>query len=118
MAYDTEWTRTDSRREHGQNSYIVNADEINSLISQQIVGSGMTVGTSAVPIGGGLTRRRTILIQNNDASADLYIGGTGVTTSNGIKLIAGNMIEIAMGPNISLYGISTTNINVRVAEFG
>lgn len=51
-----------------------------------------------------------LTIQNVHATAVVYVGGTGVTSSNyGYKLEAGDAFSIELNPNDRLYAISDTN---------
>jgi hypothetical protein len=81
--------------------------------------TNQTVGTSLVtlPSYGQLFNRRSLIIFNNDASATLYIGGSDVTISNGTPILPQTFSpSIDAGYNMVIYGVSTTNINVRVME--
>ena len=51
-----------------------------------------------------------ITIQNVHATANIFIGGVGVTSTDyGFKLIAGAGFSIELNPNDRLYAISDTN---------
>ena len=51
-----------------------------------------------------------LTIQNVHATAVVYVGGTGVTSSDyGYKLEAGDAFSIELNPNDRLYAISDTN---------
>ena len=51
-----------------------------------------------------------LTIQNVHATAVVYVGGTGVTSSSyGYKLEAGDAFSIELNPNDRLYAISDTN---------
>lgn len=51
-----------------------------------------------------------LTIQNVHATAVVYVGGTGVTSSDyGFKLEAGDAFSIELNPNDRLYAISDTN---------
>lgn len=80
--------------------------------------TGMTVGNTATLIPAtAVERRRHIQIFNNDDTNILYIGGSDVTTSNGIPIDAKSFSQgIDASSNMAIYGISTTDINIRVLE--
>jgi hypothetical protein len=49
---------------------------------------------------------QNVLIQNLDASKDVFLGGTGVTTSAyGHKLAAGLAVAVQLAPGESIYGV-------------
>lgn len=60
-----------------------------------------TTATAIVAAGGGYKRR--VILKNLHASAAVYIGGSGVTTANGMPLAAGESMEIPGAP--AIYGI-------------
>lgn len=78
-----------------------------------------TVGTTAVslPNYGQLFNRRTLMIYNNSGNT-IYYGGSDVTASNGIPVLASSFSSpIDAGYNMVIYGISAqANNNVRVVE--
>jgi hypothetical protein len=81
--------------------------------------NAVTVPTTAVPLPGEvLAYRRGIVIYNNDASKTLYIGGSDVTTANGMPVPPLSWSPpLDAGPKLIVYGITTaTTINVRVLE--
>lgn len=50
-----------------------------------------------------------------DASADIYLGGDGVTTAQGFKLATTDVLSITLLPGDSLYAIATSGTpTVRV----
>ena len=55
---------------------------------------------------------RSVIIQNS-GSNPVFVGGAGVTTSNGISVAASASLgPIDLGESDTLYGISTTGTNV------
>ena len=81
--------------------------------------SAVSIGATAGVIVDGTGRRRSVLIQNVHATQILYVGTTsGVTTSNGIRVNAGESIEFSdyIGP---VYGIASgAATDIRVFEVG
>lgn len=66
---------------------------------------------------------KTVVIQNNDASITIYIGGETrlgagndlvggnaytLSSANGVKLVAGASITLTLGPRDSVYGIAAS----------
>ena len=77
----------------------------------------MTVSTSAVKLPTtNLTDRRSIQVYNNSSNI-LYIGGSDVTTVNGIPIPSSSFSQaLDLGYNTNLYGITTGSSNIRVLE--
>ena len=82
-----------------------------------LTNSTATIGATAGSIIAGRSGRRSVVVQNLHASNDLYIGDdANVTTSNGVKVAAGQSIsfEEYIGP---VYGIASgAGTDVRVLE--
>lgn len=75
----------------------------------------VTTTATALPATN-LTGRRYILIQNL-AGTQIFLGGSGVTTSNGIRLAAGASWEGEVGDDVNLFAIKATGTaDVRVLE--
>jgi len=78
-----------------------------------------TVGTTltTLPGYGQLLNRRSVVIYNNSANT-VFIGGSDVTTSNGLPVPSGTASPVFdAGYNVILYGIASTLGNdIRVTE--
>lgn len=75
-----------------------------------------TAGGVALPASA-LSGRRKIYIQNKETGKELYIGATGVTTSNGFEIRRGATWEFPIGPNIPIFAIvATGTADVRTLE--
>jgi hypothetical protein len=81
--------------------------------------SAVSIGTSAAQIVDGTSMRRSVVVQNAHASNVLYVGAnSSVTTSNGIKIAAGDSISFNDYVG-TLYGIASgASTDVRVFEVG
>lgn len=66
----------------------------------------VSVGTVAVPIDGVYEQYARMIIHNDDNTDEVYIGGVGVTTSNGLVLQKLQTIDIGIGPLEQLYAVS------------
>jgi hypothetical protein len=87
-----------------------------TYVSSNISHATVSVGASAVALVDGTPSRRNLIVQNVHASQDLYVGGAGVATSTGLKVIAGASVgfDDFNGP---LYGIASgAATDVRVIE--
>jgi hypothetical protein len=75
--------------------------------------SGQTsIGTTATVIDGVLIGANggnpyRLMIHNNDNTDAVYIGGSAVTTSNGLKLDKGVMLQLTVSPTDLLYAVSS-----------
>lgn len=73
-----------------------------SLLSGQIA-----VGTAATEIPVTANQPWTIEIKNDDNTDAVYVGGLAVTTSNGLRLLKEERIELSMNPLDRVYVVST-----------
>ena len=55
---------------------------------------------------------------HNAGSVDIFLGGSNVTTTNGMPLAAGEKIafDIQGNPNVVVYAICATASDVRIME--
>jgi hypothetical protein len=78
------------------------------MVTHSLVTLSNSTATRLTPLG--LHSGMDITIQNVHASATVYIGGDGVTSSNyGYRLLAGNAISFELPGRDSLYAVSSTN---------
>ncbi len=83
--------------------------------------AALIVGTTAVELTAGLARRRKIYIKTISTSNTLYVGGAGVTTSNGYPIREKEELWLDVTPGAAVYGIMASpafSANVRVLEAG
>lgn len=67
-----------------------------------------TVGTAATLIDGVAYNNPVLLhLHNNDNTDAVYIGGSDVTTSNGLKLLKEDSIEITLHQANQIHAVST-----------
>jgi hypothetical protein len=75
----------------------------------------VTTTATALPATA-LTGRRKIYIQNLD-NAPIFLGGSGVTIANGLRIAAGAVFEDEVGDDIGLFAIvSAGTAEVRILE--
>lgn len=79
--------------------------------------SAVSVGASAVSVASARLARNGLVIQNAHASNTLYLGAdSNVTTSNGLKVVAGGSCEFPDYQG-AVYGIASgASTDVRVFE--
>ena len=66
-----------------------------------------SVGTVATPIDGVWQNPSLITIHNNDNSTNIFLGGTGVTTTNGLLLLKEQSYQFQLQPLEQIYCVST-----------
>lgn len=72
-----------------------------------------TVGTAATLIDGVAWQNPVIMhIHNNDNTDAVYIGGSDVTTSNGLKLLKEDSIEITLHQANQIFCVSSKSNHV------
>lgn len=80
-----------------------------------VASASVTVGTSATALVTANANRRGLIIQNLDASADIYIGGAAVATTDGLKVPADGSLTLDKAPQGAIYAIaSAAGVDVRV----
>jgi hypothetical protein len=84
-----------------------------------VTNSAITVGTALTQISGPSIDAKLVYVQDGDYDGDtaVYVGGTGVTTSNGVKLSKTNTTVFQLNADDTLYarGSGATSA-VRVTE--
>ncbi len=86
---------------------------ITTALGNGIATAAVSVTTSATLLAAADSARQSALIQNN-GGADIYIGGSGVTTSSGIKVEAGSSLTLDK-TTAAIYGIAASGSqNARV----
>jgi hypothetical protein len=90
---------------------------VNNSSNISVEDTAVLVGTSATALpASNLTGRKKIYVQNL-ANAPIFLGGSGVTTSNGIRIAAGAVWEDEVGDDVNLFAIKAAGTaDVRVLE--
>jgi hypothetical protein len=81
--------------------------------------SAVAVGTTAVEVATSDTDPKFVYLQDGDFAGDseTFVGGSSVTTANGIKLSKANVMVFQLFEYDTLHAISTTaGGSVRVVE--
>ena len=72
-----------------------------------MITSGQTsIGTAATLIDGLEVNPFRLVIHNNDNTDAMYLGGSAVTTSNGLLVDKAQTIELTINPLEALYAVS------------
>jgi len=79
-----------------------------------MISSGqVTVGTAdPVQIDGNSVQWTRLTVHNNDNTKVMYLGGSAVSTTNGLKLLKEETVQIDLAPGESLYAISDNGSHV------
>ena len=95
--------------------------QFNEVDDKSYLSGTVTVSTSQVELKVGASRldgRQNLLIYNKGSST-IYIGPSGVTTSNGIPVVKGQLFSYPFGQNIAVYAImSSGSQSIIVHEIG
>lgn len=79
-----------------------------------------TLSTTAELIAAGVPEGKVVMMR--DASADIYLGGAGVTgASNGFKLATTDVLSITLMQGDDLYAVATAatpTVAVMITRFG
>ena len=70
----------------------------------------VSVGTTATVLVAASTFDQTVWLHNSGGGI-VYIGGADVTTSNGYKLDSNDKMELPVGDNEALYGVTSSGTN-------
>lgn len=104
------------RHIRGTNTVVINPEDSSvggsGLVSMKTVGSIPTkLPTTS------MRHRRAIAIYNNDSSVTLYLGfDSSVAVANGWPLPPGASIPFDMNADIEIYGVASSNVDVRILE--
>lgn len=84
-----------------------------------VTSATVSVGTAVVEISGPFVNSKYVYLQDGDFAGDteVYVGGSDVTTSTGVKLSKTNTTVFQTNADDSLYAIcSAAGGSVRVVE--
>lgn len=73
-----------------------------------VTSTGVTVGTSATLLIGASGNPKYVYVQNGNADAAVHVGGSNVSSSNGILASATNTTVFQLGGDDALWAISDT----------
>lgn len=91
--------------------------EISIGQGQTLSNSADTVGTTAAEILAANTTRRSVAIQNLDASNEIYIGDSSVTTVNGFKIGPDSGLVIDKAAAASIWAVCASGTPaIRILE--
>ena len=73
-----------------------------------------TLGTARVMIAGPDDMAQRVTVHNSETGQQVFLGGSDVTTSNGVHLDGKETRQITLNPGESLYGVSTASRAIGV----
>ena len=74
----------------------------------------ITVGTARVLLAAADDSAQRVTVHNNESGQQVFLGGSDVTTSNGVHLDGKQERQITLNPGESLYGIASNSYVVSV----
>ena len=74
----------------------------------------ITLGTARVLLAAADDSAQRVTVHNNDSGQQVFLGGSDVTTSNGVHLDGKEERQITLNPGESLYGIASGSHVVSV----
>jgi hypothetical protein len=109
-------SKNDLRTRVGDGIILLNPEDFS--VSIGLRPTAVTVTTSPTPLPANPLEYRRALVVHNNGTSTIYLGDSSVTISNGLPLIAGEKIafDIQNNPNVVVYAIASTSVNVRVLE--
>lgn len=97
---------------NNNNIDIVNVSYLSAVVNVSTTQVALRVG------GSNLSRRQIILIHNPPGNGPIYVGPTGVTTSTGVRISAGETTSYPLGDTITIFAIKTgATQGIIVQEF-
>lgn len=83
------------------------------IASRPTVGTSATLLSTSVQVSVGDVK--TVVVQVPSGAANsIYVGGSGVTTSTGMEIVAGSSLSIDLGPGDDLYAVAAANTTVQL----
>jgi hypothetical protein len=107
----------DVRSMRGSNAVITNYEDVNSClgVAQSTAVSASGVAAQITSAASRLRGRRKVIVQNLGAGA-AFLGGSDVSTSNGLKLASGERLELDVLDFGDIYVVSDSTADVRILE--
>lgn len=108
--------RNSLRNRAGDGIVVLNPEDFS--VSIGISTQAISVGGTATALPNSALENRRALVIHNDGPGILYIGGSNVTTANGIPLASSEKIAFDIGgtPNVKIYAVSASSSDVRIME--
>lgn len=91
------------------------------VLDTNYIAGVVTVSTIPTPLRASISNLegRDMIIVYNKSTSIIYIGPSGVTTANGIKVVPEQILNINLRDNITLYAVlATGTADIVVQEVG
>jgi len=87
-----------------------------ALANTAVLASAVTSTTTSATLGLALASRKYLTVYNNGNKV-VYVGQSGVTTSNGFPVFPGSLVEMRLGAAVALHSVAEAGSqNVRALE--
>lgn len=99
--------------------YVANDIDVDDGIADTAISNAAeSVGTtSGALVTSVLAARKYLYVQNNGGGGKIYIGGSGVSTANGIKMAVGALGEFRLGPSVAMHAVAdSATADVRIMQ--
>lgn len=73
-----------------------------------LVSGRQTIGTAATAVDGTSSQPFTLIIHNDDNTADMYVGGPTVGTATGLHVNKLENIQLELNPGDQVYAVSSS----------
>ena len=71
----------------------------------------VTVGTAVALLAGPDEMPQRVIVHNNESSQQIFVGGSDVTTANGLHIDGKEEQTFTLNPGEALYGVVATGTN-------
>jgi len=115
-AYPVPDQRSSLRTRRAEAVAVINPEDFSVSIGLRSSAITVTTAATALPINP-LEYRRALVVHNNSAST-IFLGGSSVTVADGLPLLTGEKIafDIQNNPNVVVYAVAGSSVNVRIME--
>lgn len=73
-----------------------------------LVSGRQTIGTAATAVEGTSAQHFTLVIHNDDNTADMYVGGPTVGTATGLAVNKLENLQLELNPGDQVYAVSSS----------
>lgn len=99
--------------------HVLNWEDVTAVQTVRASNFDVVENATVLPSGtGSLEGRRVIAIYNNDGTNAIFVGGSGVTSSDGYPIAAGTEKAFALAANLHIYAVAGAgnSVDTRIME--